>query len=128
MKIQWDGKGLPPVGAHVLAKIDFKKAPPFTIIALTEMGVDVQRHTPSFQKVEVLYASSKYCVLQTKGCECMAPTACLEFEPFLSPEQIAADKRAAKVDDLVKRFAFPEGYPTPWKALFEQMYDCGVFK
>ena len=43
-------------------------------------------------------------------------------------EQIEAEKRAAKVDELVKRFAFPEGYPVPWKALFEKMYDCGVFK
>lgn len=50
------------------------------------------------------------------------------FREVKSKEQIEAEKRAAKVDDLVKRFAFPKGYPVPWKALFEQMYDCGVFK
>lgn len=50
------------------------------------------------------------------------------FREVKSKEQIEAENRAAKVDDLVKRFALHNAGNVDWKALFEQMYDCGVFK
>lgn len=97
--VEWDGKGLPPVGSEVLTMIDFKKAPPYTIINLTEMGVDVQRAKPRFQKAKVLYASDKYVITMTSsGVECMAPRSCVKFERIQDSEQVAAEAPEPKTD------------------------------
>lgn len=105
MKINkpWSGPedGLPPVGLEVEIKIDFKKAPPYAIITLTELGVDVQNHTPRFQKVKVLYASSKYLIAESCGAECLTPMSCVEIRAIRTQEQIAAEKRETAIRELM---------------------------
>lgn len=99
----WSGPedGLPPVGLEVEIKIDFKKAPPYAIITLTELGVDVQNHTPRFQNVKVLYASSKYLVAESCGAECLTPMSCVEIRAIRTPEQLAADTRETAIRELM---------------------------
>lgn len=96
----WDGEGLPPVGLDVLAKVDFKKAPPYTIINLTEIGIDVQNSMPSFQKAKVLYASEKYVILLARGVECMAPRSCVEFEKIKTAEKLAEEEKVAAIAEM----------------------------
>lgn len=99
----WSGPedGLPPVGLEVEIKIDFKRAPPYAIITLTELSVDVQNHTPRFQKVKVLYASSKYLVAESCGAECLTPMSCVEIRAIRTPEQLASDKRETAIRELM---------------------------
>lgn len=96
----WNGEGLPPVGLECEQRIDFKKAPAYTIINLTELGVDVQKHLPRFQKVKILYASEKYVVSEANGVECMAPSSCVEFRPVRTAEQVAAEQREKAIDAM----------------------------
>lgn len=102
-KQAWSGPedGLPPVGIEIEIKIDFKKAPPYAIITLTELGVDVQNHTPRFQKVKVLYASSKYLVAESCGAECLTPMSCVEIRAIKTPEQLAASVRETAIRDVM---------------------------
>ena len=96
----WNGESLPPVGLDVLAKVDFKKAPPYTIINLTEIGIDVQNSIPSFQKARVLYASEKYVILLARGVECMAPRSCVEFEKIKTAEKLAEEEKVAAIAEM----------------------------
>jgi hypothetical protein len=100
---QWSGPqdGLPQVGLEIEIKIDFTKAPPYTIITLTELGVDVQKHVPKFQKATVLYASSKYLVTDACGVECLTPMSCVELRAILSPEQKLQDKRETAIREIM---------------------------
>ena len=116
----WNGDGLPPVGLDVLAKVDFKKAPPYTIINLTEIGIDVQNSMPSFQKVKVLYASEKYVILLSIGVECMAPRSCVEFEKIKTAEQLAEEEIQAIRDEI--RWQKPQLGPCPVALLYNKGY------
>lgn len=100
---QWSGPqdGLPPVGLEIEIKIDFTKAPPYTIITITELGVDVQKHVPKFQKATVLYASSKYLVTDACGVECLTPMSCVELRAILSPEQKLKEKRETAIREIM---------------------------
>lgn len=95
----WSGPedGLPPVGLEIEARIDFKKAPPYTIINLTELGVDVQRHTPRFQKAKVLYVSNKYLITEASGVECLAPMSCVELRAV----RVRNDARETAIRELM---------------------------
>ena len=99
----WSGPedGLPPVGDEIEIKIDFKKAPPYAIITLTELGVDVQKHTPRFQKAKVLYASSKYLVTESCGVECLTPMSCVEIRAIRTTEQRANDTRETAIREIM---------------------------
>lgn len=118
----WDGEGLPPVGLDVLAKVDFKKAPPYTIINLTEIGIDVQNSMPSFQKAKVLYASEKYVILLARGVECMAPRSCVEFEKIKTAEQLAEEERKSQLGVMHK--IYMEG-ASEHKGGLAALYDAG---
>ena len=100
---QWSGPqdGLPPVGLEIEARIDFKKAPPYTVIGLTELGVDVQRHVPRFQKVTVLYVSDKYLVSFASGVECLTPMSCVEIRAIKTKEQAANEQRETAIRELM---------------------------
>lgn len=47
------------------------------------------------------------------------------FRPIRTPEQIAAEERDVAIKNMVDRFALYSHPDIQWRALFEQMYDCG---
>lgn len=49
------------------------------------------------------------------------------FRPIRTAEQLDAEERERVADEMVRRFAL-HNVDAPWKALFLQMYDCGVLK
>lgn len=99
----WSGPedGLPPAGLEIEARIDFKKVPPYTVIGLTELGIDVQRHVPRFQKVTVLYVSDKYLVSFASGVECLTPMSCVEIRAIKTKEQAANEKRETAIREVM---------------------------
>lgn len=123
----WDGVGLPPVGLDVLAKVDFKKAPPYTIINLTEIGIDVQNSMPSFHTAKVLYASEKYVILLSLGGECMAPRSCVEFKKIKTPEQLAEEEKKEAIKQICIDAGCPEITPGQLRVA-EILYDKGYRK
>lgn len=52
------------------------------------------------------------------------------LESMVSRDGRSCEKRIreTKVEELVGRFALHNADNVDWKALFQQMYDCGVFK
>lgn len=123
----WGGEGLPPVGLDVLAKVDFKKAPPYTIINLTEIGIDVQNSMPSFHTAKVLYASEKYVILLSLGGECMAPRSCVEFKKIKTPEQLAEEEKKEAINQICIDAGCPEITPGQLRVA-EILYDKGYRK
>lgn len=122
----WNGEGLPPVGLECEQRIDFKKAPAYTIINLTELGVDVQKHLPRFQKVKILYASEKYVVSEANGVECMAPSSCVEFRPVRTAEQVAAEQRENGVQQMVDAISWGAHVPETRRKIAYDLYDAGA--
>lgn len=100
MTITWNGKGLPPVGAEIETRIDFDKAPPYVLANLAELGVDIRKHVPKFQRGIVAYCSKKYLVIFSPD-ECLVPMSCVELRQFVSAEQIAEEAREKAIDRLM---------------------------
>jgi len=126
-RVKWEGNGLPPVGTVCEARIDFQKAPPYTVITMAEAGINVTEYRPEFQKVTILYASQKYMITDSKGIECMAPTNCIEFRPIKTAEQMADEKRELAMRQMHQDI-LANGFALEADEIVEKLYDAGYRK
>lgn len=122
----WNGEGLPPVGAEVETRIDYDKAPPYVLSNLADLGIDIRKKVPQFQKGIVAYCSKKYLVIFSPY-ECLVPMCCVEIRPILSAKQIAAKKR----EDAMKRMQqdlLANGFALGMDEIVAKFYDAGYRK
>ena len=121
---EWNDEGYPLAGTVCDCKIDFKKAPPYVIISLTEMGVDVQNHNPKFSKAKILYCSEKYSSIMSDGVECFVPTNLVTFRAIRTEAQVAACERESYVTGMLGYDALGGSR----KGLAYALYDAGYRK
>lgn len=109
---QWNGTGLPPVG--VVCEVMSTTASDEWLEAMI-VAHDGDR------AVYRLYDGSYGGDLEFFEDNPARPL----FRPIRTPEQIAAEERDVTVKNMVDRFALYSHPDIQWRALFEQMYDCG---
>lgn len=123
MNINWNGEGLPPVGAEVEIRINLDKAPPYVLTNMVELGVNVRKRVPQFERVTVAYCSKKYLVtLDSHLYESLAPMNCVEIRPYVSAEQMAEIDRDKAIDKLVSLV------PGLHRDSAKIIYDAGLLK
>lgn len=116
---RWNGEGLPPVGTVCEWQWSVgEKGIEYVTVKVVghDEGLAVMRLMTGPRKGE--YGTSP----NEKICG-MYP-----LRPLRTPEQIAAEKRKAAIDETVKRFALSSYPDVPWHDLFAQMYDLGCIK
>ena len=122
MNIDWDGKGSPPVGAEIEIRINYDKAPPYVLSNLAELGIDIRKKVPKFERAIVAYCSEKYLVtLNSDRYESLSPMTCVEIRPFVHPQRIAAEVRKKSIAEMVRT-----GNCHPSQA--SKLYDAGYRK
>lgn len=116
---QWDGEGLPPVG------VDFEVL--WSSTCKTYVTAKAVGHEEDGRVVYRITSGERAGEYQAERQHTYESDTLPNFRPIKTVEQLAAEQREAEVQKVCDRFAlFSVEVAVDWKALFGQMYDCGM--